>query len=184
MKEVVDWVKSIIIAVVVALLISQFVRGTTVYNTSMYPNILPKDLVIIVKTITPERGDIVSFKSEINLTKRDIEGLSPFKRLFVSEKSKKNLIKRVIGLPGDKVDVQDGKVYINDELFVEDYIDVETFGDVHIDNIPDGKLFVMGDNRPVSLDSRDERVGLIDQGKIIGKAVFRIFPFNRIGTLH
>lgn len=183
MKEVFDWVKSIVIAVVIALLISQFVRGTTVYNTSMYPNILPKDLVLIVRSSNPDPGDVVSFKSEINLTKNDIDTLSPFKRLFVSENTKKNLIKRVIGIPGDKVDIYDGKVYINDKILVEDYIDVETSGEVHIEKIPEGKLFVMGDNRPVSLDSRDDRVGMINKDKIIGKAVFRLYPFNRMGSI-
>ena len=94
------------------------------------------------------------------------------------------LIKRIIGLPGDKISVSDGVVYRNGEALVEDYtMEGFTTGEVAEMVVPEGEMFVMGDNRTVSLDSRSEEVGCVDMEEILGKAVFRLYPFDKIGRL-
>ena len=88
------------------------------------------------------------------------------------------LIKRVIGLPGDKIDISDGKVYINGEELVEDYTkEGYTTGDVDGLVVPDGKVFCMGDNRRVSIDSRSPEVGCIDMDEVVGKSLLEAVSF-------
>jgi len=93
------------------------------------------------------------------------------------------LVKRVIGIPGDEVNIKDGYVYINGEKLKEPYVKGETFsGEINFPiKVPDNKLFVLGDNRPVSKDSR--AFGLINSDQVEGKAIFRVFPFNKIGAI-
>ena len=95
---------------------------------------------------------------------------------------KKELVKRVIGVPGDHLKIKDSKVYINGKLLNEvSYIhDNYTEGDIDM-VIPKGKVFAMGDNREVSLDSRYKEVGLVDEENIKGKVILRVFPFTDIG---
>ncbi len=101
---------------------------------------------------------------------------------MVNEDTKKNLIKRVIAVPGDFIEVKDGVVFVNDEILVEPYINTVTNQEVERYMIPEGTYFMMGDNRYVSLDSR--QLGPIEGGdRIIGKAVLRFFPINRMGTV-
>ena len=95
------------------------------------------------------------------------------------------LIKRVIGVPGDTINISDGEVYINGELDDQSYTnDGETTGTVKDLKVPEGKLFCMGDNRFVSVDSRSKDVKFVDQDTIVGKAVFRLFPLGKMGVLH
>lgn len=170
-NELLEWIKTIGVSVVIAMIITTFVRPTLVQGTSMYPTLGDKDYLIVnrmsYKSNLPKRGDIVIFKSELP-----------------RENGKtKDLVKRVIGLEGDHISVHDGNVYLNNELLDEMYLhDVQTDGEVDID-IPEGFIFAMGDNRPNSVDSRDSRVGLISKDKLIGKAFLRLYPFNRIGLL-
>lgn len=108
-----------------------------------------------------------------------------YKDIVVVERddlSVKYLIKRVIGTPGDKLVIKDNKLYINDELIYEDYIREEMVTDDLEVVIPEGKIFVMGDNRNESLDSRSINViGLIDyEEEVLGKAVFSISGFKSI----
>ena len=180
LKELFEWLKALIFAAVVVLILNQFIGSTTVVNTSMLPTLVEGDLLIMDKVSKIDRYDIISFKSNLKLTSEDISSLNPIRRLFVSENTTKNLIKRVIGLPGDKIIIKEGKVYVNEVEIYESYLMAETFGDVEIDKIPEGKLFVMGDNRMVSLDSRSPEVGLIDENSLIGIAKVRIWPFNRL----
>jgi signal peptidase I len=116
----------------------------------------------------PRRGDIVVFHSD----------------LTTADGHEKLLIKRIIGLPGDKITISEGEVYINDTMLEEPYINGdETKGFIDGQVIPDNEVFVMGDNRGVSTDSRDIRVGTVPISLIVGKAVFRLYPFGRIGLL-
>ena len=131
-------------------------------------------MVIVNKFIyrfkDPARGDIIIF---------------PFVEANGEEV---HLIKRIIGLPGDTVDIgDDGNVYINGSIYKEDYILVKTTksGDQvsYPFTVPEGEYFVLGDNRGNSKDSRYREVGTIARSEIIGKASFRIWPLNEIGLL-
>ena len=147
-------------------------QNNQVLGTSMQPTVYAKDMVIVNKFLyrftEPERGDIIVFPS-------------------VENGEKVYLIKRVIGLPGDKVDIQEGKVFVNDKELVEDYLDVETTsvsGQVSFPlTVPAGEYFVLGDNRMVSKDSRYLQIGTIPKSKIVGKASIRIWPFDSIGFI-
>lgn len=98
--------------------------------------------------------------------------------IFPSPLEDKNLVKRVIGLPGDEIAIRDGAVYLNGEPLDEPYVDSKTYGDMGPIVVKEGHVFVMGDNRHfgMSLDSRDPRVGQIPISEIVGKAHFVLFP--------
>ena len=94
-----------------------------------------------------------------------------------------NLIKRVIGEAGDHIVVNSENVYINGKELEEEYINGEiTPGDVDL-TVPENHVFVMGDNRPVSFDSRAPQIGPISNDRIMGKVLVRLFPFNKIGPV-
>ena len=98
---------------------------------------------------------------------------------------KKLLIKRVIAKGGDTIAIADGNVYRNGELLDEPYTkDGYTNGGLDETVVPEGELFLMGDNRVVSVDSRSKEVGFVSEDLVIGKAVLRLFPFNKIGSLY
>lgn len=176
-----EWLRALIGALIILFLINLFVSTTTVINNSMVPTLLEKDMLLLSKVSGIYRGDIVTFKSHLKISESDRIGLDPLKKLFVRVGQSKTLIKRVIGLPGEQVDIQDGKVYINGNLLDEsEYLGVETSGDLHIDRIPDDQFFLMGDNRVLSMDSRSSSVGLVDKKDIIGKAIVRYFPLSRL----
>jgi len=101
--------------------------------------------------------------------------------IVVIEYNDSFIIKRIIGMPGDTVKCIDNVLYINDKIYVENYLDDGTLTtDFEVDTIPDGYYFALGDNREVSLDSR--KIGLIKEKDIEGQATFTIFPFNRFGS--
>jgi signal peptidase I len=114
-------------------------------------------------TGNPQRGDIVVLKDDAE---------------------NKLLIKRVIGLPGEEIHLQEGKVYIDSKELQPDYTSFPTYSYTQDTwKLPEGEYFVMGDNRERSRDSRSEDVGLVQRTNIIGKAVFRIWPLNKLGLL-
>lgn len=166
-------IKDIIVAAILAAVVISFVRPTIVKQTSMQDTLNPNDYIIMYRRAysgdkEPKRGDIVIFKSEL----QDENGKN------------KLLIKRVIGLPGDKITINDGKVYINDKEYDESYLkDGYTTGSVNNFKVPKGEYFVMGDNRVVSIDSRYNEVGCIKKDAIKGRAVLRLFPFTKIKKL-
>jgi signal peptidase I len=108
-----------------------------------------------------------------------------FKSNLTTDNGKaKLLIKRIIGVPGETIEIKDGIVYINGKQLLEDYTkEAFTTGTIDPMIIPEGKLFVMGDNRGNSADSRDERIGLVDFETIYGEAIFRLYPFDKIGLI-
>ena len=166
-------IKDMIVAAILAAVVISFVRPTIVKQTSMQDTLNPNDYIIMYRRAysgdkEPKRGDIVIFKSEL----QDENGKN------------KLLIKRVIGLPGDKITINDGKVYINDKEYDESYLkDGYTTGSVNNFKVPKGEYFVMGDNRVVSIDSRYSEVGCIKKDAIKGRAVLRLFPFTKIKKL-
>ena len=169
-----DWVKDIALAVVVAVLVMQFIKPTIVRQRSMEPNFYTNDYLFVSKQSyklfggTPERGDVIVFRSGLETEKGE----------------KKLLIKRVIGKPGDVITITAGKVYVNGEELDDSYTnDLYTNGEISDLIVPEDSLFCMGDNRLVSIDSRSPDVGFISYDSVVGKVVFRIYPFNKIGTI-
>ena len=167
------------IAVAVALLITTFIaRPTIVKQSSMEDTFHQNDYVFLSKLSyvgnkTPQRGDVIVFKSDL-----------------VNEENggSKLLIKRVIGIPGDTIQIKNDQLILNGEIYEEDYIKDgitppgNNPADGEIFTVPDDEYYCMGDNRVVSLDSRYSDVGTITEDEIVGKAVLRLYPFNKIQT--
>jgi signal peptidase I len=171
-RNVLLWARDIIIALAIALIIMQFIKPTVVRETSMMNTLHPDDYIFLSKQAyrfgEVKRGDIVVFHS-------DLEGANG---------TTKNLIKRVIGTPGDTVAIRDGSVYINNVKLDEPYTkDGYTNGEMKEVTVPQDMIFVMGDNRQNSADSRDSRIGFVSQDLLIGKAFFRLYPFSGFGTV-
>lgn len=161
-SNIYDWVNSIIIAVVAVVVLLTFCfRLIDVDGQSMEPTLINTDKVIVTNLFyTPQNGDVVVISH--------------------AEHYDDPLVKRVIAIEGQslKIDYESNQVYVDGELIDEPYIQGETNeGNMEIPEvIPEGKVFVMGDNRSNSLDSRSDRIGLIDEESIIGKAQFIIIP--------
>jgi signal peptidase I len=166
-KEIVELAQSLLLGIVLALAIQVFIQPTIVYGQSMEPSLHDYERVIVDKVSyhieLPSRGDIVVFP---------VEG-EPLP-----------LIKRVIGLPGDTVQVRDGSVFVNGVALMEPYVSGPTAGNTPPVHVPAGSVFVMGDNRAPggSLDSR--RLGPIPLTKLIGRARLAYWPPSEAGILH
>jgi signal peptidase I len=172
-KEILSWILTVAAAVVVALLLNNFVLiNAKIPSGSMENTIKEGDRLIgnrlaYIKA-DPKRGDIVIFK-------------------FPDDESQ-NYVKRVIGLPGETVRVEAGKVYINNskeplkETYLKEKWTVET--GPYLFQVPKDCYLVMGDNRNNSYDARYWTNTYVKKDKILGKAGFRYFPFNKIGFLH
>lgn len=171
-------ITDLVIAAVIAGAILFFVRPTIVKQTSMLDTFQPNDYVIMYRRAysgdkTPQRGDVVIFRSSL-----------------INEENGDNklLIKRVIGLPGDEIMIKDEQVYLNGEKFKENYLKdgitpaIEVPQDGQSYTVPEGQYFCMGDNRVVSMDSRYSEIGCVTEDMIEGKAILRLFPFNKIKT--
>ncbi|MCQ2749181.1 MAG: signal peptidase I [Clostridia bacterium] len=169
LREIVEWIEVLVIAFVLALVIKTFVIETTeVSGDSMYSTLNHKDKLLVNRFIykfkSPERGDII---------------------VFLPDNENRNYIKRIIATPGETVDIHDGNVYINGVLLEEDYITQDTYNLLSDAKefpytLAEGEYFAMGDNRGNSLDSRSVDVGQLTLDKIRGRAVCRIYPFNKI----
>ena len=171
-NSIIEWVKVFGLAIVLAFVITLFIKPTLVSGDSMLPTLHENDYLIInkigYKIGEPKNGDVIVFKSDLEK----------------NDGTTKDLVKRIIGVAGDKVVIKYGKVYLNDKLLDETYLSegMDTTGDVDI-VVPEGKLFVLGDNREVSLDSRYEQVGLVDVNDVEGKVLVRLYPFNDISLI-
>lgn len=165
-----EWIRDILLAVIIAVIILQFIKPTIVKESSMEPTLYSNNYLFLSKQAytfgEPQRGDIIVFHSGLTTG-------NGFEKL---------LIKRVVGLPGDVISIIDGQVFINGEIYEEPYIkDGYTTGYIEDKVIPEGELFCMGDNRVVSMDCRDERIGNVPIDQVVGKAIFRLYPFSLIG---
>ena len=149
------------IAILVAVLVMPVLR---IYGRSMNDTLDEGDIVVSVKTGTFETGDVIAFYY-----------------------NNKILVKRVIGQSGDWIDIDtEGNVYVNNVPLNEPYISEKAFGDCNITlpyQVPDERIFVMGDNRVSSVDSRNTAVGCVAEEQVVGKIVFRVWPLSKIGSL-
>ena len=149
------------IAILVAVLVMPVLR---IYGRSMNDTLDEGDIVVSVKTGTFETGDVIAFYY-----------------------NNKILVKRVIGQAGDWIDIDtDGNVYVNNVLVEEPFLKEKAFGDGNIAlpyQVPDERIFVMGDNRVSSVDSRNTAVGCVAEEQVVGKIVFRVWPLSKIGSL-
>lgn len=152
----------ITVAAIAILVATLWLPVLQIYGTSMTPTLTDGEIIFTVKTSDFEPGDIVSFYY-----------------------NNKILVKRVIAEAGDWVNIdENGSVYVNDVPLDEPYLEEKAFGDTDIElpyQVPDGKIFVMGDHRATSVDSRNTAVGCVAQEQIVGKIIFRIWPLNRLG---
>lgn len=155
----------IVVAAAAVLVATFFIPVLQVSGSSMEPALSDGDIVVLFKSGKLETGDLVAFYYQNKL-----------------------LLKRVIAGPGDIVDIDDeGNVYVNDELLDEPYVTNKSLGETDRDypyQVPDGRYFVMGDNRETSIDSRSSAIGCIEIDQIVGKVVLRIWPLKQLSFLN
>lgn len=166
-KELFSWLKSIVIALVLALIIREFIfTPVLVSGQSMEPTFQNDNRVIITKIHTINHFDLI---------------------VFQAIHSETNFIKRVIGLPGDMVVMKDDHLYINGEEYEEAYVQSnkekvfegqKLTEDFEVE-VPQGFLYVLGDNRENSTDSRV--LGFIDEKTVVGEVKFRFYPLHKFG---
>ena len=168
-REAYDWIQSLISALLICVLVFVFVvRIMDVNGSSMVPTLKNGDKVLVSGLFyEPARGDIVVFKKD-------------------SYNDNKALVKRVIAVEGDTVniDFDNGIVYVNGEALEEEYLDVSTNNKLDFIGpwpVPENCLFVLGDNRNASTDSRDKRIGMVDKRLVIGKVLLVVYPFSDFG---
>ena len=204
-KEILEWVYCIIIALVLAMLFRYFIgTPTIVKQVSMYPTLVQDQRLWLnrwgrtTKTL-PERGQIITFEEpeKLSYTQSEIDknnpvaqyeertGINWFIHNFL-EIGKRSYIKRVIALPGEHVQIKDGKVYINDQELQEDYLQdgiVTDVAGVGFDDfyVPENCVFAMGDNRNHSTDCR--AFGCIPLEKIESTVAIRIWPLSEWGKV-
>ena len=205
-KNILEWIYCIIIAVVIAILIKYFVgTPTIVKQTSMWPTLEQNDRLILNRLPRtfgkmPERGDIITFEAPSNndtgllatdienpVAKYDNEPTTWWGKFIydVLEIGKESYIKRVIALPGEHVEIKEGKVYINgeelDEPYLKDDVITEPTGVLNDFIVPENTVFAMGDNREGSKVCR--AFGCIPLEKIESKVVIRFWPLNKFGKV-
>lgn len=196
-KEVFEWFYTIVIALLIAFIIKGFIFDLVVVDgPSMYPTLVNGDRLIVTKlNYKPQQQDIIVLDStykdrneyydaigELNLAQKGIEYFKLPKGL-----KRKYYVKRIIGMPGQTVDLIDNKVYVDGKQLDEPYYTGETFAyDPEIQfpfTVSDDCVFVMGDNRPKSKDSRSASLGEVPIKAILGKCQLRLFPISSIGKV-
>lgn len=183
-EEYLDWVETIIFAFFAVILIFTFLlRIANVDGESMLPTLTDGDRLIVSHLFyTPEAGDIVIVNSENG----HVYGAD--NRLETVDGLDKVIVKRVIAVGGQevKIDFNSGEVFVDgvlqDEPYINELTKQDEGGHSYPVTVPDGYVFVLGDNRMNSTDSRSSMVGFVDEEDILGKVVLRIFPFGSIGV--
>ena len=172
-KKIIKELYPYAIIVISVILIRMFIATPVVVSgDSMVPNLYNGDLLIVKK---------IGYNGE-NINRSDIIVLK-----VSSNNGEEEIIKRVIGLPGEHISYKNNKLYVNNKIVNEDYLFRDT-NDFNLEEIctcstiPKGKYLVLGDNRPISKDSTE--FGLIDEEDIVGKAIFRIWPLTKIGNIY
>lgn len=150
-----------IVAAVAVLIATLVLPVLQIEGTSMEPTLHNRDIVLLMKTTRFDRGDLCGFTWNNKL-----------------------LIKRVIGVPGDWIEIDtDGTIYLNGEQLEEPYVEQKAFGECDLEfpfQVPQEQYFVVGDMRESSIDSRNTLIGCIPKDQIVGKVFFRVWPFKSI----
>ena len=199
--EIGEWFLTIFIALAIAISIKCFLFDIVrVDGPSMYPTLVNNDRLLVTKlNYTPKRGDIIildsTYKSraeyyseyEASTGKK----INAFSKIFLYLRLDQSLkqkfyVKRIIGMPGDTIDLQNGKVILNGEVLDEPYYDgitgITDFATEYPFKVSDDCVFVMGDNRPNSRDSRSTALGEVPIKAICGKSQVRLWPLNSISV--
>lgn len=158
-------ISSLIVVAAIAVLVSMlFLPVLRVTGTSMTPTLQNDELVVCRKRGTFQSGDIIAFYF-----------------------NNKILLKRVIGVAGDIIDIDDsGTVYVNGEALEEPYLNEKALGECDIElpyQVPDERIFVMGDHRSTSVDSRSTAVGCVAEEAVVGKVILRVWPVKQFEVL-
>lgn len=187
-KELLQWIEAIVFAVIIAFFIRGFIfEPVYVQGESMADTLNTSQRLIVYKLgysfASPQHGDIVVLQIQEG-TLEHMPFLKNFKfvRKVIPDLDEVDYIKRVIGLPGDKIYTKDGFVYVNGNRLDEPYAKGLTYRIDKPLEVPENKVFVLGDNRENSRDSRD--IGFVDFDKIKGKAVLRIWPLDVFGGIY
>jgi len=167
-KRIIEVSKSIAISLLVAIFIINFIfQIVTVSGESMVPTMQNNDKLILEKVsyriTSPKKNDIVVIRYPADIRER--------------------LIKRVIAVSGDKIKINDNILYINDEAIDEYYKNEDFMQDYDEAVVPQDSIFILGDNRNFSKDSRSSDIGFVKLNLIEGKAVLRLYPFNKMGRI-
>ncbi len=167
--EIYDWMQSLVFALIICIIVFVFIfRIVDVSGNSMNPTLLNGDKLVVSDVFyKPKQGDIVIFRKD--------------------EYKAEALVKRVIATEGQtiEIDFDRGRVYVDGELLDEPYIAEPTHNQLDFQGpqtVPEGCVFVMGDNRNASSDSRRAQIGMVDERLIVGKVLLRVFPFDSIGV--
>lgn len=166
-KEWYDFVETILFAFILAFLIKSFILQISYIPTgSMIPTLNDGEAVLVVRIPyyfrEPERGEIIVFKYPLDTSKE--------------------YVKRLIGLPGDTIEIKQGNVYVNGKLLEENYVKRKSDDNYGPIKVPKDSYFVLGDNRPVSVDSR--YWGFVPKKNLVGKAILLLWPPQRIQIVH
>lgn len=184
-----SWAKQIILVVLLTLLISTMVIQTyDINDVSMQPTFDPQGnrvMVFLTPYIigaAPDHGDIVIIDSRVDRERTLLDRFneSPVISILFGETDEHLWVKRVIGLPGDNIEFRDGKIHRNGEELVEEYIRGGMNNGFEPVEIPAGHIYVLGDNRNRSSDSR--HIGPVPVRNVQGRVILRFFPFNKINT--
>jgi len=155
----------LVVAAVAVLVATIWLPVLQIYGSSMTPTLNESDIVVSVKGSEFEQGDLIAF--------------------YVGNKI---LVKRVIALPGQTVDMdEDGTIYVDGKALDEPYLTEKSYGDANIElpyQVPDNRYFCVGDHRSTSVDSRHTEIGCISEEQIVGKIVFRVWPLSDFGALN
>ncbi len=188
LEDVLEIVETVLVSVfVVLLLFTYLIRPVTVDGGSMNPTLINDDHLLMYRFMyEPKQGDIVIIDNEQGYVFNVNDQIVPS-----GQSLDKNIIKRVIAVGGQTLDIDsvNGIVYVDGVALEEDYINMPTTKDdgAFLGHypfvVPEGYIFVMGDNRNNSTDSRNSRVGLVPVEDVLGKAIFCYYPFDHIGLL-